>query len=158
MSNYVKASIFVTYKARRTCKSDVVETLTPRGLWLTFRQYLLNQYQRHSKLYIFLQSLKHNDQFDIHVSRILFWNLTPNLSMGDALPGGGILPKILSKYFPTCSDFKTTTNSISSKSKLILLPLHSLKSLTYSFFRWRCRKNCIGLLSLYFHMIHHTKQ
>ena len=35
-----------------------------------------------------------------------------------SLLGRGILPKILSKYFPTCSDFKTTTNSISSKCKL----------------------------------------
>ena len=38
--------------------------------------------------------------------------------MRDAYWGGGILLKIASKFFPTCNDFKTTTNSISSKCKL----------------------------------------
>ena len=47
-----------------------------------------------------------------------FGNLTPNSFMREAYWGGGILHKILLKYFPTCSDFKTTTNSISSKCKL----------------------------------------
>ena len=80
--------------------------------------------QRHSKLYI-LSSIRHKKQFDIYEN--MFWvclKFDPKLIHAWHLLGRGILPKILSKYFPTCSDFKTTINLISSKFQLWGYTLH----------------------------------
>ena len=108
-----------------------------------------------------LQSIEHNKHFDINESMFhAFLKFDLKFIHAWRLLGWGIMPKLLSKYFPKCSDFKTTTNSTSSKCQVRCeFKLRYLKNLiffpmkriiwTYSFTKKKKQKKRLRVFALF---------